>query len=181
MINYENAVCGALNIPAIPKKEWDGKKSFKKGVAVLDVGDGMQSYAIATFDNEKDKEPRIIKVFALEQFKSISKVLVVPDYMDDDVESMDLDDESKAAAQAMLEEAQELENDGKDAQAAELPENEYFFDHITNDEQAAAYIKDYNKRNKIKGRVPNTHDGLVMRLSVIYSETNNKKKKKSKK
>lgn len=180
MINYENLVCRELNIPSIPKKKWDGEKSFKSGVAVLEMQDCRKVYAIATFDNENDKEPRIIKVFTLEQFSNISDIFVVPDYMDNDVENMDLDDESKAAAQAMLEEAKELENESTKNKAKDLPKNEYFFDHITNDEQAAAYIKDYNKRNKIKGRVPNTHDGLVMRLSVIYSETNNKKKKSKK-
>ena len=134
-------------------------------------------YGIVTFNADVDKEPRVTKVFSLEQFSGISKVFVVPDYMDDNVESMDLDDDSKVAAQAMLEEAKELENEGKDDEVA-LPKNEYFFDHITNDDEAAAYIKDYNKRNRIKGRVPTSHDGLVMRLSVIYSETNNKNKKK---
>lgn len=180
VILYEQQVCDQLNIPSIPKKEWDGKSSFKYGVAVLDLVD-RQAYAVATFNNEKDEEPRIIKVFTLEQFNGISKVYIVPDYMDDNVDNMDLDDESKQAAKALLEEAAELENEGSGDDATQIPENEYFFDHIHNDDEAAAFIKDYNKRNRIKGRVPTNHDALVMRLSVIYSETENKKNKKGKK
>lgn len=177
-ILFEQQVCTKLNIPSIPKREWDCKSSFKFGVAVVGLDGDRQAYAIATFDNKKDSEPRIIKVFTLEQFNSISKVFIVPDYMDDDVDKMDLDDESKRAAKALLEEAAELENEGSDDETAPMPENEYFFDHIHNDDEAAAFIKDFNKRNRIKGRVPTSHDGLVMRLSVIYSETQNKKSKK---
>ena len=173
----EDLVCKALNIPSIPKKEWDGKKSFKRGVAILDMADERRSYAVATFNSEKDITPRIVKVFTLEQFKGISKIFVIPDYMDDDVDNMDLDDASKRAAKSLLEEAKELENEGVDTNQ-ELPENEYFFDHIHNDDEAMAFIKDYNKRNRIKGRVPTNHDKIVMRLSVIYSETNSKKSKK---
>jgi len=175
MIEYENMVCRELNIPSIPKKEWDGQRSFKVGVAVINLYGGHQAYGVATFNNDVDKEPRVIKVFTLEPFIGIDKVFVVPDYMDTDVESMDLDDESKKAAQMMIEEANELENDGVEKE--KLPENEYFFDHITNDDEAAAFIKDYNTRNRIKGRVPKSHDGLVMRLSVIYSETTKRAKK----
>lgn len=175
MIEYENMVCMELNIPAIPKKEWDGQRSFKVGVAVINLNGGRQAYGVATFNNEEDKEPRVTKVFTLEPFVSIDKVFVVPDYMDTDVETMDLDDESKKAAQMMIDEAKELEDEGVEKET--LPENEYFFDHITNDDEAAAFIKDYNTRNRIKGRVPKSHDGLVMRLSVIYSETNKKSKK----
>lgn len=175
MIENENMVCRELGLPAIPKKEWDRQRSFKVGVAVINLDGGRQTYGVATFNNDVDKEPRIIKVFTLEPFVGIDKVFVVPDYMDTDVETMDLDDASKQAAQMMIDEAKELEDDGVEKE--KLPENEYFFDHITNDEEAAAFIKDYNNRNRIKGRVPKTHDGLVMRLSVIYSETNKKSKR----
>lgn len=176
MIEYENMVCKELGIPAIPKKEWDGERSFKVGVAVINLcTEGRQVYGVATFNSDVDKVPRVTKVFTLEPFVGIDKVFVVPDYMDTSIETMDLDDESKKAAQMLIDEANELENDG--VKKEELPANEYFFDHITNDEEAAAFIKDYNSRNKIKGRVPKTHDGLVMRLSVIYSETNKKSKK----
>ena len=176
MIYYEDFVCKALGLPAIPKKEWDGTKSFKVGVGVIEMADGSECYGVVTFDSEKDEKPRVTKVFTLEQFVGVKQVFVVPEYMDEDVEHMDLDDESKEAAKRLLEEAKELENEGVETND-ELPKNEYFFDNVTNDEEAAAFIKDYNKRNRIKGRVQTTHDALVMRLSVIYSEMNNKRKK----
>ena len=92
---------------------------------------------------------------------------------------MDLDDESKQAAQRLLDEANELESMGIESEIT-MPENEYFFDQIHDDEQAQAFIKDYNRRNKLRGKVPTTHDALIMRLSVIYSEMNKKTKKQKK-
>jgi hypothetical protein len=53
-----------------------------------------------------------------------------------------------------------------------MPDNEYFFDHIHDDNEACAFIEAYNKRNKIKGVIPKKHDSLVMRLGVIWEETN---------
>ena len=37
MIEFEKEVIKYLNIPSIPKKEWDGKSSFSKGVALLEL------------------------------------------------------------------------------------------------------------------------------------------------
>lgn len=180
MIHYEDAVCKALNIPSIPKKKWDGKKSFKTGVAViaLDKEKTRLAYAVVTFDETNDEQPRVQKVFSIEPFYDIldDEIYIVPDYMDNDVESMDLDDESKQAAQRLLDEANELESMGIENEIT-MPENEYFFDQIHDDEQAQAFIKDYNRRNKLRGKVPTTHDALIMRLSVIYSEMNKKTKK----
>lgn len=180
MIEKEQEVCQALNLPSIPKKKWDGKKSFKTGVAVVSLGamdDAVLAYAVATFDAERgDEKPRITKVFTTEQFFDIKEIYIVPDYMDDDVENMDLDDESKAAAQRLLDEAKELE--GSDSHDDELPKNEYFFDHVHNDDEAVAFIKSYNKTNKVRGKLPQTHDQIIMRLSVIYYEQKNKTKKK---
>lgn len=180
MIEKEQEVCQALNLPTIPKKKWDGQKSFKTGVAVVSLGemdDAVLAYAVATFDAERgDEKPRITKVFTTEQFFDIKEIYIVPDYMDDDVENMDLDDESKAAAQRLLDEAKELE--GSDSHDDELPKNEYFFDHVHNDDEAVAFIKSYNSTNKIRGgKVPTTHERIIMRLSVIYSELNSKSQK----
>lgn len=180
-IYKEKEVCEALNLPSIPKREWDGEKSFKTGVAVvtLDKNNERFAYAVATFDNERDEKPRIVKVFGNEQFFGIDKIFIVPDYMDNDIENMDLDDASKDAAQRLLEQAEELENEGVESiDDAKMPENEYFFDFINSDEEGRAYIKDYNKRNKVRGKLPDTHDAIVMRLSVIYNEQQNKNKKR---
>lgn len=174
MIQYEKEICESLRLPSIPKKEWNGQTSFKNCVAVVKMLDGNLSYAVASFDAEKDKEPRIVRVFGQSQFKGVDKVYIVPEYMDvDDIKNADLDDESKKRAEELAKEAREIEDEGVEEETR-LPENEYFFDHIHSDEEARAYIEAYNKANKLRARVPKTHEGLVMRLSVIYSETNKK-------
>ena len=97
--------------------------------------------------------------------------------MDTDVENMDLDESSKEAAQALVNEALDLENADTASSKVTLPENEYYFDNVHSDEEAQAFIKSYNTSNRIKGKIPTTHEGIVMRLSVIYSELNNKSNK----
>lgn len=175
MLN-EKEICHYLDIPSIPKKEWDGKSSFKDGVALVKLAYGGSMYAVATFDTEHDTQPKIKKVFSLEQFTEIEKIFVVPSYMDIDVDNMDLDEESKDAARNIVNEALELESTGitspsKDAEN----ENEYYYDFIHNDEEAQAYIRAYNKSHGIRGnRVPKSHEGLIMRLSVIWKDENNK-------
>lgn len=172
MIQNEKDVLEYLRLPSIPKKQWDKKSSFTKGVAILQLVYEGQTYAVATFDREKDVTPRIVKVFSQERFTVVGDIFVVPEYMEvGDIRNADLDDESKKNAERLAEEAKEIEDEGTEAES-HLPENEYYFDHIHSDEEAAAYIAAYNKSNKIRGRVPKTHEGLVMRLSVIYAETN---------
>ena len=181
MILCENEVCKYLGIPNIPKKKWDGKSGFKNGVGVVDLMSGNKAYVSVTFNPEKDKSCKVVKVFINEQFSNIDKdsVFVVPDYMDTDVENMDFDESSKQAAQALVNEALDLENSDTAASKVELPDNEYYFDNIHNDEEAQAFIKSYNQSNKIRGKVPTTHEAIVMRLSVIYSEINNKSNKQA--
>ena len=173
MIQFEKEIINFLQLPSIPKKEWNGKAFFKKGVAVLNLIGGGKMYAVASNENG---ETRILKVFGLEPFTTIEKIFVVPNYMsnEEDIKDMDLDEQSKKRAEELLKEASEIENEGIDTETIKEPENEYFFDHITNDDEAMAYIAAYNKANKIKGRLPTTHEGLVMRLSVIFADTNKK-------
>jgi hypothetical protein len=170
MIQFEKEICEFLRLPSIPKKEWDGKSAFAKGVAVVKTSLGNLDYVAATFNTEKEEKPRIVKVFSQVPFDSIEQIFIVPDYMDTDVSDADLDEESKKHAEMLAKEAEEIENEGTEKEVSN-PENEYLFDHIHNDDEARAYIASYNKTNKIKGRVPKTHEGLVMRLAVIYSET----------
>lgn len=178
MIERENEVCQYLGIPSIPKKKWDGESGFKRGVGIVNLLTGKQAYVVVTFDEEKDDDCRVVKVFSLEQFKlekfGVDNVFVVPDYMDTNVENMDFDEKSKEAAKALVNEALDLENADTAASKVELPENEYYFPNVTSDEEGIAYIKSYNAANKIKGRIPDTHEGIVMRLSVIHSELNKK-------
>lgn len=174
MVFFEKEVCEALRLPSIPKKKWDGKSSFNRCVAVVKTVSDSEVYAIASFDAEKEKEPRIVKVFSQEPFNKVGDIFIVPQYMDvEDVKDADLDEESKKRAEELLKEAKEIEDEGVEEEVKE-PENEYYFDHIHTDEEAAAFIASYNKTNRLRARVPKTHEGLIMRLSVIYAESNNK-------
>lgn len=179
---YENEAVKFLNLPAIPKKKWDGKSSFNKGLAIVNIDIDVEACAIATFDAEEDAKPRVIKVFGYEQFKDIKDIYVIPDYMETDMEDADLDAESKEKAQSIIDEANEIQNDAElqeevhDEESEEEPKvNPYIFDHITNDEEAIAFIKAYNERNKIVGQLPRKHETILMRLAVIHADINKKK------
>ena len=170
MISFEKEVCSYLNIPSLPKKEWDGKSSFKNAVATIKLGGSRLAYAVASYDEAKDDAPRVVKSFMTEPFYGIDKIFVVPSYMDTDVDNMDLDEQSKKAAEDLKKEADELENQGAD-ENMEVPENEYCFDHIHNDEEAIAFIEAYNRENNIKGSIPKKHESIIARLTVIYAES----------
>ena len=170
MISFEKEVCSYLNIPSLPKKEWDGKSSFKNAVATIKLGGSRLAYAVASYDEAKDDAPRVVKSFMTEPFYGIDKIFVVPSYMDTDVDNMDLDEQSKKAADDLKKEADELENQGAD-ENMEVPENEYCFDHIHNDEEAIAFIEAYNRENNIKGAIPKKHESIIARLTVIYAES----------
>lgn len=176
MIKYEKEIIEWLNLPSIPKKKWDGKTGFRDGVAVIKHNMGSESYAVATFDPECDEMPRIKKVFGLEPYFEIGDIFVVPAYMNEDVESFDLDDESKKAAQRLIEEAHELEMEGVEEKKVELPE--WVFDHIHNIDEAIAFCKDYRKRNRIKGALPKTEETLKAYLYVIYKDCERKNNRK---
>ena len=170
MISFEKEVCSYLNIPSLPKKEWDGKSSFKNAVATIKLGGSRLAYAVASYDEVKDDAPRVVKSFMTEPFYGIEKIFVVPSYMDTDVDNMDLDEQSKKAAEDLKKEADELENQGAE-ETIEVPENEYCFDHIHNDEEAIAFIEAYNRENNIKGAIPKKHESIIARLTVIYAES----------
>lgn len=170
MISFEKEVCSYLNIPSLPKKEWDGKSSFKNAVATIKLGGSRLAYAVASYDEAKDDAPRVVKSFMTEPFYGIDKIFVVPSYMDTDVDNMDLDEQSKKAAEDLKKEADELENQGAD-ETMEVPKNEYCFDHIHNDEEAIAFIEAYNRENNIKGAIPKKHESIIARLTVIYAES----------
>lgn len=180
MVKFEIDAIRYLKLPSMPKKEWNGTDEFDRGVAILELMSGEEACAVCAFEPDRgDTAPVVTKVFDLEPYKRISRIFVVPNYMtmEEDIHDMDLDEESKKKAQMLVKEAQELENEG--IEKVEMPKNEYFFDNITNDDEAKAFIQNYNTRNKIKGRIPTTHEGLVMRLSVIFND--DKKKTRSKK
>lgn len=174
-ILFENEVCEYLKIPSVPKKEFDGKTSFKDGVAIVRLTTDDLAYATCTFNAEIDKEPRVKKVFTQATFTNIERVFVVPTYMDtSDIEKADLDEQSKEAAQRLADEANELTE--QEEEKLELPQNEWVFDEIHNKEEAMAWIKSYNQSNKIRGRVPEDEETLKLRLFAIQSELKNKGK-----
>lgn len=175
MIRFEKEVCDYLRIPSIPKKEHDGKSSFKKGVAIVQLSVSGYGYAVCTFDAENDKEPRIIKSFASEPFYGIEKVFVVPNYMntsEKDISEMDLDDESKKKAEQLVQEAQELtatsEENKEIEEMQQLPE--WIFPEITNAEEARAWLQSWNSKNKVRGKIPTNEETIKMRLLNIYSQ-----------
>lgn len=174
-IEFEKEVLDFLNIPSIPLKEWNGKDSFKDGVAVVSLMEEREAYAVATFNAETDEKPRIRKVFSQEPFFSVKEIFVVPSYMDvDHIDDMDLDKESKEAAHRLAEEAEELENNG--VKKTELPDNEWCFEKIHNLEEAQAWLKSYNSKNKIKGRVPKDEEAVKLRLLTIWNDLQRNKK-----
>lgn len=162
---YEKEICNYLNIPSIPKKEWDGKKPFKLACGIVSLIGNMQAYAVFGF-NEKEGKPFVKKVFGEERIMHIGEIYPVPDYMDmQSIENWDVDDESKNAATILANEAMEMEQK-KPKEKEEL--KEWFFDEIHNIEEARAWVAAYKRRNRIKGSVPKNEDALKNYLYVLY-------------
>ena len=178
MIQFEKEILCFLNLPKVPAKEWDGKSSFQKGVAVLEMINNNEAYAVASFDADKDKTPNVTKVFGIEPFVCIKKVFVVPSYMttEEEIKDMDLDEQSKKKVQEVLDEVKEIENEGtKEENPMEnLPE--WIFSEIHSKQEAEAWLKNFQSRNKQKGRIPTTDENIKLRLFSIYSELQKKQK-----
>ncbi len=175
---FEKEICDYLSLPSIPRKKWDGKSSFEKGVATVNVGFDRMAYAVCKFDNTKDAKPRVVKVFSSERFGGIVDIFVVPSYMNTELENVDLDEKSTEKAEELLQEARELENATTKENEIKEPENEWVFDEIHNKEEAMAWIKSYNQRNKIRGHIPENEETIKMRLLAIRSDLNKKTRSK---
>ena len=179
MIQFEQEVIKALGLPSIPKKEWDGKSSFDKGVAVLKMRDEREAYGVCSFDAQADKSPRVVRVFGIEPFIGVGKVFVVPSYMtsEEEIKDMDLDEQSKKKVEQILGEAKELENEGVKSDVPSMEDlPEWIFPEIENREQALAWLKNFQSRNKHKGRIPTTDENIKLRLYSIYVEQQKKMK-----
>lgn len=180
---YEKEICEYCNIPSIPKKQWDGKSSFKQGCAVVELIGNTNAYAVCTFDSDVDKEPRIIKVFASVAIKSVGKIFPVPNYMDTNIEESDLDEHSKEAAQNLIDEANKLagEDNGEENGKTEIePQNPWCFDEIHNMEEATAWLTQYNQSNGIRGRIPTNVENMQLKLLALYNEIHPKGKEEVK-
>lgn len=175
-IDFEEKVIEYLGLPSIPKTTWNGKSSFKRGVATVEFVDGRKAYAVCSYNSETDEKPRITKVFSLEPFKSfdVNEIRVVPTYMDvDGVETWDLDEKSKKAAQGIIDEGNAMIAEGKEDKV-EVPENEYSYDFIHNDEEAIAFLR---ARANGRGHIPTTHEGIVAKLTAMWMDERNPNKK----
>lgn len=175
---FEKEVIRHLNLPSIPKKEWDGKSSFSKGVALISLRGGREAYAVASFDANVDKAPNIVKVFGIEPFVGIKKVFVVPSYMttEEEIKDMDLDEQSKKKVQEVLDEAKEIENEGTEEENPMKGLPEWIFPEINSKQEAEAWLRNFQSRNKQKGRIPTTDENIKLRLFSIYSELQKKQK-----
>lgn len=176
-ILFQKEILEFLKLPSIPKKKFEvGGKSFKNGVAITSLMTGASAYAVCSYDSEVDEKPRIVKTFAREPFTAIKSIFIVPDYMDNDVDDADLDEDSKEAAKRLADEATELETPDEDGDKLKemLGEGEWIFPNITNEEEAVAFIKAYNEKNKISGRLPRKTEAIKLRLLAIYNEQKEK-------
>ena len=161
---YEEEILKYLNIPSIPKVKWDGKV-FKNAVGVIDVKGGRQAYAVFGF-SESANTAYVKKVFGEEPILGIGDIFPVPDYMDiDGIEKWDLNEESKSAATALVEEAIELENEKQEEQEIT---NEWYFDEIHNIEEARAWVANYRKKKRMRGKPIKDEESLKNFLYVLY-------------
>ena len=177
MIERERDIIDYLGLPSIPKKEWDGRSGFRRGIAVTSLLSGGEAYAVASYDSEFDEEPRIIKVFTLEPYRDVRIVALVPDYMNTDgVGTWDLSPESKAAAESIINEAHELEVEDVREERTDIPKHEYLYAHVTNDNEAKAFIKSWNAQHGAKkARIPKTHEDIITKLTAMWLNDNKKK------
>ena len=179
MIQFEQEVLRYLDLPKIPIKKWDGESAFKKGVAVLSLRDGREVYGVCSFDPDNgDKKPNIVKVFGIEPFASVGDIFVVPAYMstEEEIKDMDLDDESKKKAENILKEAREMENEGTNDENPMENLPEWIFPEINSKDEAVAWLRNFQSRNKQKGRIPTTDENIKLRLYSIYTELHKKMK-----
>lgn len=162
---YENEMLAFLNIPKVPKKEWDNKTPFKKGVGVVDTKGG-EAFVVVGYDEEGENHTKIIKVFGIEPILAIKKIFPVPEYMDTSgIDNWDVDEESKEAAKAIANEVADMEKETREEQE-QL--SEWYFDEIHNIQEARAWVAAYHKRNRIRGKAPKNEESLKNYLYVLY-------------
>lgn len=169
---FKKEVLKELNSP-MPKKKWDGKTPFDKGIAVIERVTGEKTHALCAC---KDGEHvNIIKDFTYIPFKKILEVYPSLPYMEDDMNNMDIEDEdSKEAMEGLLKEKEDIVNDNKE------PEDmggEWGFDFIHDKEEALAFLKEKTP----KGRLPQQEEVIKAKLKAMYHDQQVEKNKKNSK
>jgi len=166
-IRYIKEMKEYLNIPSCPKKEWDGKSHFDKGVAVISLTVSGVAYAVCSY-SEKDNKPHITKVFCLEPFTDIKKIYPVPAYLDTNVDKMDFDDDdSKEAMRDLIDASQTINGEGTEKKID--IKYEWIFPEIHSAEEAIAFIKSKGGKYS-KGALPKSEDKLKARLLLIQMD-----------
>src|SRR5574344_2141605 len=143
IIDSKLEVCKYLGIPDIPKKLWNEKSSFDKGVCLLKCVDNSEIFGICSYNEEKGL--RVIKVFNSIPFTKIISVYPIPSYMDEEIVK-------------------------KDVEKPKIEDYEWGFPFIVNKEQAMAYLKEQYKKDKIKGAIPTKDEVLKAKLKVLYDK-----------
>ena len=168
-MDKEKKILEYLKIPSLPAKKWNGKDSFLQGLAIVRRITGEEDYAICSFNSETDERVRIIKDFGIIPFTEIIDVFTVPDYMNDDISKMNLDEESKDAMKQLLDEKKEIVN-GKVEET--IISSEWGYEFIHNKQEAIAYLKS----KQIKGRISNSEEVLKAKLREMFHKEQKKKK-----
>jgi len=159
-------VCKHLNIPKLPKKEWDGTTPFDNGVALIKRVYGNEDYAVCRYDPDKNIKPTVKKDFGTEPFIEILNVWPIPDYMDANVDDMDLDEDSKENMKSLLDEKEEESTQTLvtvEDPLEKLPE--WIYENVHNIQEAQAIIRQYGKA---KGKISSNEDVLKSKLYDLY-------------
>lgn len=167
-IRFENKICQFLGIPSIPKKKWDNETSFDSGVAIIKRITDVEDYAVCSFNKETDDSVRIIKDFGFEPFVEIIDIYPVPAYMEDNIDKMQLDEESKQAMEELLQEKKEIVN--KDVEKPKVEIYEWGYPFIKDRKSAEEYLR----KKGLKGRIPTNKITLQAKLQCMYREEQNK-------
>ena len=166
----DKQICEYLKIPKCPKKKWDKESSFIFGVAAVNRITDEVGYAVCRFDKEKDDAPRIIKDFNPIPFNRIIEVYPIPSYLDQETEKVDLDEKSKEAAKALVEEQKTLVEGLEDKKVDEIPE--WGYEEIHNKEEGLAFLKTKN----LKGKLPTREEAIKAKLVLLRSEDDKQNK-----
>lgn len=158
-----------LQIPSLPKKTWDGESEFNKGIALVERISKKQDYVICRYLPEKDMNVRVTKDFSGEPFIKVIECYPMPDYADVEIETMQLDEKSKEAMEALIEERNEKVNEDVPEEDDKLPD--WIFPFINNAAEAIAYLK--SQGVKVSAALK-SEEKIKAKLYVLYQDKKGK-------